>query len=131
MLALLADIISLEEDIDRAVEAVAVRDIRAVDPALIAELFNGKRHQFLIDLEAEVNLPALDVFLGPMLTGVTSMKIDSCPRPGKAAVFFDALDKRGHPGATGFEKCDPQVRVAVGDPFRDHAMEGELHGQPE
>src|SRR6185295_18738206 len=106
----------LEEDIDGAVEAVAVRDIRTVDPAFIAELFDGEGQQFLIDLEAEVNLPALDVFLGPMFAGVTSMKIDSRPRPGKAAVFFDALHQRGYPGATGFEKCNPQVRVAVGDP---------------
>ena len=56
-LALLADIVSLEEDIDRAVEAVAVRDIRAINPALVAELFDGERQQLLIDLEAEVNRP--------------------------------------------------------------------------
>ena len=31
-LALLADIVSLQEDIDRAVEAVSVRDIRAINP---------------------------------------------------------------------------------------------------
>ena len=67
MLALLADIVSFEEDIDRAVEAVSVRDIRAINPALVAELFDGERQQFLIDLEAEVNLSALDVFLGKCL----------------------------------------------------------------
>ena len=44
-LALLADIVSLEEDIDRAVEAVSVRDIRAINPALVAELFDGEREQ--------------------------------------------------------------------------------------
>jgi hypothetical protein len=31
-----------------------VRDIRSIKPALIAELFDGERQQFLIDLEAEV-----------------------------------------------------------------------------
>lgn len=66
-LALLADIVSLEEHIDRAVDAVSVRDIRAVNSALVAELFDGERQQFLIDLEAEVNLSAPDVFFGPML----------------------------------------------------------------
>ena len=58
MLALLADIVSFEEDIDRAVKAVSVRDIRAINPALVAELFDGERQQFLIDLEAEINLSA-------------------------------------------------------------------------
>jgi len=67
LLALLADIVSFEEDIDRAVKAVSVRDIRAINPALVAELFDGERQQFLIDLEAEVNLSALDVFLGKCL----------------------------------------------------------------
>jgi hypothetical protein len=43
---------------------IAVRDIRAVNPALIAELFDGERQQFLNDFEAEVNLAALDVRLG-------------------------------------------------------------------
>src|SRR5207249_9481539 len=65
-----------------------------------------------------------------MLALVTPLKINSRPRPGKAAVFFDPLHQRGHPRAAGFEKRNPQVRVAVGDPFRDHAMESELHGQP-
>lgn len=36
MLALLADIVSFEEEIDRAVEAVSVRNIRAIYPALFA-----------------------------------------------------------------------------------------------
>jgi len=67
LLALLADIVSFEEDIDRAVETVAVRDIGAINPALVAELFDVKREHFLIDLEAEVNLSALDVFLGKCL----------------------------------------------------------------
>ena len=52
---------------DRAVKAVSVRDIRAINPALVAELFDGERQQFLIDFEAEVNLSALDVFLGKCL----------------------------------------------------------------
>ena len=42
-LARLADIFSLAKDIDRAVEPIAVRDIRAIDPALVAELFDGER----------------------------------------------------------------------------------------
>ena len=58
MLTLFADIVSLEENIDRAVEAVSVRDIPAINPALVAELFDGERQQFLIDLEAEINLSA-------------------------------------------------------------------------
>ena len=58
MLALLADIVSFKEDIDRAAVAVSGRDIRAINPALVAELFDGERQQFLIDLEAEVNLSA-------------------------------------------------------------------------
>jgi len=33
----------------RTVEAVAVRDIRAITPALVTELFDGKEKQFLID----------------------------------------------------------------------------------
>src|SRR5437867_13117809 len=41
LLALLADIVSFEEDIDRAVETVSVRDIGAINPALVAELFDG------------------------------------------------------------------------------------------
>ena len=65
--ALLADVFSLKEDIDRAVEAVSVRNIRAINPTLVAELFDGERQQFLIDLEAEVNLSALDVFFGQIL----------------------------------------------------------------
>src|SRR6266542_1756481 len=101
-LALLADVCSLQEDIDRAVEAVSVRDIRAVNPALVAELFDGERQQFLIDLEAEVNPSA------PMLARVTSVKINSCPRPGKAAIFFNPLHQRGYPGATG---CQSNVRA--------------------
>jgi hypothetical protein len=36
-----------------------VRDTRAINPALVAELFDGEREQFFIDLEAEVNLSAL------------------------------------------------------------------------
>ena len=40
------DIISLEEDIDRAVEAVSVRDIRAINPTLVAELFDGDGSNF-------------------------------------------------------------------------------------
>jgi hypothetical protein len=43
-----------------------VRDIRAINPALVTELFDGEREQFLIDLEAEVNLSALDIFFRPM-----------------------------------------------------------------
>jgi hypothetical protein len=39
-----------------------VRDIRAINPALVAELFDGEREKFLIDLEAEINPSALDVF---------------------------------------------------------------------
>jgi hypothetical protein len=35
--AVLADIVSLEENIDRTVEAVSVRDIRPINPALVAE----------------------------------------------------------------------------------------------
>jgi len=58
LLTLFADIVSLEENIDRAVEAVSVRDIPAINPALVAELFDGEWEQFLIDLEAEVNLSA-------------------------------------------------------------------------
>ena len=50
-LALLVDIVSFEEDIDRAVEAVSVRDTRTVDPSLVAEHFDGERQQFLIDLQ--------------------------------------------------------------------------------
>ena len=49
-LALLVDIVLFEEDIDRAVEAVSVRYIRDINPALVAELFDGERQQFLIDL---------------------------------------------------------------------------------
>ena len=63
-LALLADIVSLEEDIDGAVETVAVRDIGAVNPALVAELFDGERQQFLIDVEAEVDSAAPNLSLG-------------------------------------------------------------------
>jgi hypothetical protein len=37
-LALLTDIVTLEENINRAVVTVSVRHIRAVDPALVAEL---------------------------------------------------------------------------------------------
>ena len=44
-----------------------MRDIGAINAALVAELFDGKREHFLIDLEAEVNLSALDVFLGKCL----------------------------------------------------------------
>jgi hypothetical protein len=44
-----------------------VRDIRAVNPALVAELFDREREQFLVDLETEVDLPAFDVFFGQML----------------------------------------------------------------
>ena len=45
-LALLAEIFSLQEDIDRAIEAVSMRQFRAVNPTLIAEVFDGER-QFL------------------------------------------------------------------------------------
>src|SRR5207247_8168572 len=90
-LALLADIVSLEEDFYRAVEAVSVRNIRAVNPALVAELFDGERQQFLVNLEAEVNLSALDVFFRQMLALVTPVKIDACPRSGKAARVVDGV----------------------------------------
>jgi hypothetical protein len=62
-----------------------MRDIQAINPALVAELFDGEREQFLINLEAEVNLSALDVFFGQMLTLVTPVKINSRPRAGTAA----------------------------------------------
>jgi len=52
--------LSIEEDIDGAVKAVAVRYIRTVNPTPVAELFDGKREKFLVDLEAEINLAALD-----------------------------------------------------------------------
>jgi hypothetical protein len=38
--------------------------IRAVTPAPFAELFDSEREQFLIHLEAELHLSALDVFFG-------------------------------------------------------------------
>jgi hypothetical protein len=38
-----------------------VRDIRAINPALVAELFDSEQQQFLIDLEAKVNLSAASV----------------------------------------------------------------------
>ena len=59
-----------------------MRDIGAINAALVAELFDGKREHFLIDLEAEVNLPPLNVFFGQMLALVTPVKIDACA-PGK------------------------------------------------
>jgi len=68
-----------------------VRDIGAINAALVAELFDGKREHFLIDLEAEVNLPPLNVFFGQMLTLVTPVKIDACPRSGKAARVVDGV----------------------------------------
>ena len=63
-LARLTDIFSLEKDIDRAVEAIAVRDVGAVHPALIAELFDGEGQELFVNLKAKVNLAALDVFFG-------------------------------------------------------------------
>ncbi len=42
-LALLADIVSLEKNIYRAVEPVSVRDVQAVNPALVDDLFDGER----------------------------------------------------------------------------------------
>ena len=35
-----------------------MRNVGAINPALVAELFDGEWEQFLIDLEAEVNLSA-------------------------------------------------------------------------
>jgi hypothetical protein len=46
LLALLADIVSFEEVIDHAVEAASVRNIRAINPALVAELFMANRTSF-------------------------------------------------------------------------------------
>jgi hypothetical protein len=63
-LARLADIFSLAKDIDRAVEPIAVRDVRAVHPALVAELFDGEGQEFFVNLEAKVNLATLDLFFG-------------------------------------------------------------------
>jgi hypothetical protein len=63
-LAHLADIFSLEKNIDRAVEPIAVRDVGAVHPALVAELFDGEGQEFFINLEPKVNLASLDVFFG-------------------------------------------------------------------
>src|SRR5262249_22677171 len=62
-LAFLTDVFSLEKDIDRTIESIAVRNIRAVEPALVAKLLDRKRQQFLVNLEAKVNLPTFDVFL--------------------------------------------------------------------
>jgi len=65
---LLADIALFGNAINRAAEAVSVRDIRAIDP----ELFRGKREQFLIDLEAKVNLSTLDMTLLCLPDGFTA-----------------------------------------------------------
>ena len=63
-LALFADIGTVEKNVHRAVEAVAVRNVGTVNPSLIAELFDGERQQFFVHLEAEINLSTLDVFFG-------------------------------------------------------------------
>src|SRR5215468_12719622 len=62
-LAFLTDVFSLEKEIDSAIEPIAVRNIRTVEPAFVAKLLDRKRQQFLINLEAKVNLPTFDVFL--------------------------------------------------------------------
>jgi hypothetical protein len=51
--------------------------------ALVAEPFDGELHRFLIDLEAEVNLCALDVFFRQMLTTVSPVKSTPANAPGK------------------------------------------------
>jgi hypothetical protein len=72
----------------------------------------------------EIKLSALDVFLA-----------DACPcRPGqnrlRARAPGKTLHQSGAPGTTGFKKRDPQIWIAVGDHFRDHAVRSELQGQP-
>jgi hypothetical protein len=36
-------VFSFVKDVDRAVEAVSVRNIRGINPALVTELFDGER----------------------------------------------------------------------------------------
>lgn len=58
-----------------------MRDIRAMNPAPVADLFDGKREQCFIDLEGEINLLALDELFGQMLTLVTPVTLDSRRAP--------------------------------------------------
>src|SRR4030095_13272178 len=99
-LAFLANVFSLEKDIDRAIEPVSVRNIRAIEPALIAKLLDRKRQQLLINLEAKVNLPPLNIFLRQMLGVVASSEVFSGPGSGKPAIVGDSLHEAWHPGAT-------------------------------
>ena len=82
-LAVFTDIVAFDKHIDRVVQAVSVRNVGAVNPALVAELFDCERQQFFIHLEAEINLAALDVFLGQTLPGVAAVKINPARAPGK------------------------------------------------
>ena len=72
-LAFLANVFSLKKNIDRAIEPVSVRNIRTIKPALVAKFLDRKRQQFLINLEAKINLSALDIFLRQMLGVVASL----------------------------------------------------------
>ena len=49
-------------------EAVSVRDIRAINPARVADLFDSDRQQFFIDLAAVVN-PAFGCLRGLYAAG--------------------------------------------------------------
>src|SRR5215813_13303197 len=62
-LAFLTDVFSLKKDIDSAKEPITVRNIRTVEPAFVAKFLDRKRQQFLINFEAKVNLPPLNIFL--------------------------------------------------------------------
>src|SRR6185295_20258067 len=70
-----AQIFSLEENIHRTVEPVPVRDIGAIEPAIIPKFLNGERQQLFIHLEAEIDLSPFDILLRPQLSLIASVKI--------------------------------------------------------
>src|SRR6266478_2667798 len=128
--AFLAKVFSLKKEIDRAVEAVSVGNIRAIEPALIAKLLDRKREQFLVNFEAKINLSAFDVFHRQMLGVVAPPEVFSGAGAGKPAVISDSLHETRHPGATRLEKGNAQIWVAIGDALRNHPVESKLNCQP-
>jgi len=50
----LVNVFSLEKNIDRSVEPVSMGNIRAIQPALVAKLLDGKGQPFFVDFETKV-----------------------------------------------------------------------------
>src|SRR4029450_13437267 len=122
--------LSWENDHPSPKAPVPVRNTRAIKPALVAKFLDRKRQQLLINLEAKINLPPLNVFLRQMLGVIASSEVFSGTGSGKPAIVGDSLHEAWHPGATRLEKCNTQIGVAIGDALRNNPLERKLNRDP-